>query len=55
MLDFDKLLVIRRNFGEAARAILGGSLGLPGGNYRAGGPGAYQAGRTIRLGASFIF
>ncbi len=33
MLDFDKILVIRRNFGGAARAILGGSIGLPGGNY----------------------
>jgi formylglycine-generating enzyme required for sulfatase activity len=33
MLDFDKLLVIRRNFGGTARAVLGGSLGLPGGNY----------------------
>jgi hypothetical protein len=29
--------------------------GLPGGNYQRGGPGAYQAGRTIRLGASFNF
>ena len=29
--------------------------GLPGGHFRAGGPGAYQAGRVIRLGASFNF
>jgi hypothetical protein len=29
--------------------------GLPGGSYRLGGPGAYQAGRIIRLGASFNF
>jgi formylglycine-generating enzyme required for sulfatase activity len=33
MLDFDKILVIRRNFGGAARATLGGRLGLPAGNY----------------------
>ena len=33
MLDFDKLLVIRRNFGGSARAVLGGKLGLPPGNY----------------------
>jgi hypothetical protein len=29
--------------------------GLPGGHYRAGGSGAYQSGRLIRLGASFSF
>ncbi|MBI5280754.1 MAG: TonB-dependent receptor [Candidatus Solibacter usitatus] len=29
--------------------------GLPGGNYRAGGPGAYQSPRNIRLGISFLF
>ena len=29
--------------------------GLPGGNYLKGGPGAYQPGRTIRLGISFNF
>jgi len=29
--------------------------GLPGGHYRLGGPGAYQPGRLIRLGASFNF
>ncbi|MCC6863102.1 MAG: SUMF1/EgtB/PvdO family nonheme iron enzyme [Bryobacterales bacterium] len=32
MLDFDKILVVRRNFGEAARALVGGRLGMPGGN-----------------------
>ena len=29
--------------------------GLPGGNYRFGGSGAYQPGRIIRLGVSFNF
>jgi formylglycine-generating enzyme required for sulfatase activity len=33
MLDFDKILLIRRNFGRTARAIIGSRLGMPGGNY----------------------
>jgi formylglycine-generating enzyme required for sulfatase activity len=32
MLDFDRILIVRRNFGKGARAIIGPELGLPVGN-----------------------
>ncbi|MEN6605704.1 MAG: hypothetical protein ABFD60_00545, partial [Bryobacteraceae bacterium] len=32
MLDFDKILLVRRNYGRTARTIIGGNLGVPFGN-----------------------
>ena len=33
MLDFDKVLVIRRNFDSRARSVMGKAMGMPGGNW----------------------
>ncbi len=33
LLDFDKLVVLQRRFGDRARSVMSGSLGMPGGNY----------------------